>query len=278
MPPGEAQWNVIESRRGWLGVNWRELWRAREILYFLIWRDVKIRYKQTELGIAWAVLQPLLTMAVFTVLFGRLAGLATRTGGVPYSLHVFSGLLPWILVSSSVTVASNALIAGAGLVTKIYFPRLLIPFAAVGAACADFVVSVLILFALIAGMGVRPNATIVLAPVILLGVAALAAGISSAVAALVVVYRDVRYLVPFVLQIWMFVTPIIYPSSMIPDRWRWLLVLNPLAGLIDGFRSALLGGQVSTDATALALVLAALVFVAGTSYYRNVERRFADII
>jgi lipopolysaccharide transport system permease protein len=271
-------WAVLEPRRGRWSLGLREVIRYRELLYMLAWRDVSVRYKQTALGVAWALLQPLLTMLVFTIFFGRFAGLAGRTGGVPYPLYVLAGLLPWTFFATSITNAASSLVTSASLVSKVYFPRLLVPLACVGVALVDLAVSVLLLLALMAWYGVAPTLQVLAAPVALLGALLGAAGVGAFLSALAVSYRDVRYAVPFAVQIWMFVTPVIYPASVVPDRWRALLWLNPMAGILEGFRASLLGLPVDWTLLGASVAACALLFVAGSAYFESVERRFADVL
>jgi lipopolysaccharide transport system permease protein len=274
----EPMVQVIRPRTGWSGVDWPELWRYRELLYFLTWRDVKIRYKQTVLGAAWAILQPLMSMVVFSLFFGRLAGLDHRTGGVPYPIYIYAGLLPWTFFANSNTNSGNSLVGNSNLITKVYFPRLIIPLAAVGAGLADLAVSFLVLIGMMLYYGTGFSWQLLLVPVFLVGTVLTATGVGTLLAALTVAYRDFRYVVPFMVQIWMFVTPVIYPSSIVPIKWRWLLALNPMAGLIDGFRGAFLARPLPWPQVGLSLALSVIVFLSGAAYFRKVERQFADII
>ena len=244
----------------------------------LVWRDVSVRYKQTALGVAWALLQPLLTMLIFTVFFGRFAGLESRTGGVPYPLYVLAGLLPWSFFSASITNAASSLVTSASLVSKVYFPRLLVPFACVGTALVDLAVSLFLLLALMAWYDVGPTLQVLVAPLALFGALLCASGVGAFLSALAVTYRDVRYAVPFVVQIWMFVTPVIYPASVVPERFRALLWLNPMAGVLEGFRGALLGLPLDLTLLGGSLVACVLLFLAGSAYFESVERRFADVL
>jgi lipopolysaccharide transport system permease protein len=274
----EHVFQVIEPTEGRARLNWNEVWRYRELLYFLAWRDIKIRYRQTVLGGMWAVLQPLLTMAVFMVLFGRLAGLGDRTAETPYAIHVFTGLLLWTFFANSLTNVSRSLIGSSQLVTKVYFPRVLIPLAAMGSGLMDLAVSLVMLSPLMMLYGMKPSWSSLLLPVVLLLTILVTAGVGSWLAALTVAYRDFQYVVPFTLQIWMFLTPIIYPVSLIPKHWQWLMGLNPMAGLIDGFRCALLGKPFDWVNLGLAACVSGMFFMTGVAYFRQVERRFADII
>lgn len=267
---------VIEASKPWEALNLKELWRHRELLYFLIWRDIRVRYKQTILGAAWAVLQPLVTMVIFAYFFGKLA--KVPTDGIPYPIFFYSGLLLWTFFSNAVTSGANSLTGNVNLITKVYFPRLLIPTAAVGAALVDFAIASVLLIGLLAFYGYRISwLYVMLIPMVILTTFfALALGIW--LAALNVKYRDIRYALPFVMQTWLFVSPVIYPSSLVPVEWRWIITINPLSGVIEGFRAALFGHSFywgalvySTIATLLWLVCSALAF-------RRMESSFAEVI
>jgi lipopolysaccharide transport system permease protein len=273
--PGQPMFSIT-PQRGWVGLNLRELWAHRELLYFLTWRDIKVRYKQTVLGVAWAILQPVVSMVVFTLFFGRLAHMPSD--GIPYPIFAYAGLLPWTFVSTAVSGAGDSLVGSAALVTKVYFPRLVIPFAAVCAAMVDFGIAALVLFAMMAWYRIAPHLQMLMLAPLALAAALLAAAVGMWMAALNVKYRDVRYALPFLIQVWMFATPIIYPASIVPERWRWILAFNPLAGVIEGFRSAFFGRAFrwSDLAVALAITLAALVYSA--YHFRRMEREFADIV
>jgi homopolymeric O-antigen transport system permease protein len=267
---------VIDAHTG--GGSLAELWEHRELLYFLVWRDVKLRYKQTALGALWAILQPLLMTAVFWALFGRLAALQQRIPAVPYAVYAMAGLLPWTFFSGAVTASSASLVGGAHLITKVYFPRLVIPLAAVGAALIDLLVAVPVLLALLLASGQMPAPTAVLAPLPVLALAIAACGVGTGLAALTVRYRDFRHVVPFLLQVWLFVTPVIYPVTLVPARWRLLLYLNPVAGLVDAFRAALLGTPLSLAGLALSGAVTLVLLAAAAAYFRRVERDFADVV
>jgi lipopolysaccharide transport system permease protein len=269
---------VIEPPRGRGGIEWRVIWRYRELLGFLAWRDVKIRYKQTVLGTAWAILQPFMTMIVFSIFFGRLGGLSEKTGGVPYPIYVYAGLLPWTFFANAVGTSGSSLVGSSNVITKVYFPRLIIPLAAVGAGLVDLAISFGILVAMMLYYGTALTGQILLLPLFLAGTILAATGTGALLAALNVAYRDFRYAVPFMIQLWMFVTPVIYPSSIVPDRWRWLLALNPMAGLIDGFRAAFLARRLDWPHVGISIGVSCLLFLAGALYFQRVERRFADII
>src|SRR5260370_319404 len=284
LQPAPIHRTIIEPPRGWQLINLRELWRYRELLFFLAWRDVKVRYKQTALGAAWAVLQPAMMMVVFSICFGRLAGVST--GGVPGPLFYLSGLLPWFFFSSAVTSAANSVVGSERLITKIYFPRLAVPFAAVGAAAVDFLVAcgllvlVSIGYAIAVPGSVEPTWNLLLAPVVFVIMAVLAAGLGTLLSALNVAYRDFRYVIPFLIQVGMFATPTIYmqPSGHEGRSIAWLLWINPMTSLVSTFRSAAIGGAVPWPELTVAAAAAALMFVLGCLYFRKIEDRFADII
>jgi lipopolysaccharide transport system permease protein len=277
IPPSDLPVTRIRPPRGWQPVNVGELWRFRELIYFLAWRDVKVRYKQTFLGVAWAILQPGMMMVVFTLFFHRLADV--QVDGPAYPVFVLAGLLPWTFFSTAVASAGNSVVGSERLITKIYFPRLAIPFAGVGAAGVDFLIALGLLGVLMAWYGVTPSAQLWLAPAVFVLIALTATGIGTLLAALNVKYRDFRYVVPFLLQVGMFATPTIYmqPSAK-SDVVNVLLTLNPLATLIAAFRAACLGGPVPWPGVGGAAVCAALLFLGGCFYFRRVEENFADII
>ena len=280
-PPAAARpavRTVITPPAGWQLVDVAELWRFRELVLLFVWRDVTVRYKQTVLGVAWAVLQPAMMMAVFTVLFGRLANL--DTGGVPGPLFYLTGLLPWFFFSAAVAAGSNSVLGASGLITKVYFPRLAVPLSAVGASLADFLVACLLLVVVGAVYRVEPTGYLLAAPVVVAVVAVLAAGLGVGLAALNVTFRDAKYLVPFALQLGMYATPTIY---LVPkgDEGRAVglfLTVNPMSGLVAGFRAAVLGQPVPWDQIGVAAAVAGAVFVAGCLYFKKVEDQFADVI
>ena len=275
---------VITPPRRWESVNVRELWRYRELLLSLIARDVKVRYKQTVLGVAWAILQPAMMMGVFTIFFARMAGI--NTDPIPYPLFSLSGLLPWFFFSGAVSSASMSVLGSERLITKVYFPRLAVPFAAIGAAAVDFFVACSLLavacvgYALFAAVPFTFGVNLLVLPLVTAIVALLAAGIGTWLAALNVTYRDFRYIVPFLLQLGLFATPTIYlqPAGHEGQTIQWLLVLNPMASLVSGFRAGVVGGDVPWAGIAAAAGMAAVVFVVGCLYFRKVEDQFADII
>jgi len=267
---------IIEPSSGWAPVGWRELWEYRELFGFLVWRDVKVRYKQTVLGAAWAVLQPLTTMAMFTLLFGRWAKMPSD--GVPYPLFTFAALLPWTFFSNAVSAAAVSLVGNTHLISKVYFPRLLVSLTSLGTGLVDSAVALVVMFALCIVYGVPPTTRLLLLPVVVAIAFVAAAGVGSFLAAVCGVYRDVRYVVPLLMQLWMFASPVIYPASLVPPQWQWIYQLNPLTGVIGGFRSALLGVEVPWGSLASAAVLSVTIAWIGASYFRRVERRVADLL
>jgi lipopolysaccharide transport system permease protein len=268
---------TIEPSKSWVALNLRDLWNYRELLYFLTWRDVKVRYKQTLLGAGWAILQPLLTMLIFTLLFGRLAGI--KSEGIPYPLFAYGGLLVWIFFSNSVTNSGNSLVGSANLITKIYFPRMIIPAAAVAAGLVDLALAFVIQVVLMIYYGVRVTWAITMIPVLVILVTLLALGVGMWLSALNVKYRDVRYAIPFLVQLWMFVSPIIYPVNMLPAKWRWALTLNPLTGIIQNFRIALFGNQAfEWKSLGISVVITCFVLIYSAFSFRRMEKHFADIV
>ena len=267
----------IEPSKGWVSLKLRELWEYRELLYFLTWRDVKIRYKQTVLGAAWAILQPLLTMMVFSLFFGRLA--KVPSDGVPYPIFSFAALVPWTFFASGLTQASNSLVGSANLIKKVYFPRLTIPIGTVLAGVVDFAIAFVVLLGMMAFYGIAPTINVLFLPLLLLLALATCLGVGLWLAALNVEFRDVRFVVPFLTQFWLFATPIAYSSSLLSEPWRTLYGLNPMVGVVDGFRWALLGTNGSPALTIGASSVAALcVLVSGAFYFRRMERTFADLV
>ncbi len=279
LPPPEQPFLRIEPSAGWRAVNLGELWRYRELLYFLVWRDVKVRYKQTALGAAWAVLRPLLTMLMFWLIFGVIVNVKPPSDGIPYPVFAFVALLPWTYFSTAVTGASNSLLSSSQLLTKVYFPRLIVPTAMVTAGLVDYGVAALLLVPLMFGTGVVPPLTAVITvPLLTLLIVMLALGVSLWLSALNVRYRDIGNLVPFLVQLWMYGTPIIYPLNLVPARFRWILALNPLTGVTEGFRSALFGWSWDWPSLGFSFVCGIAVLVSGALYFRRVERTFADVV
>lgn len=273
---GTGAVTVLEPSSGSFGPAVGELWRYRDLLYFFVWRDVTLRYRQTALGIAWAVLQPLAVTLVFTLVFGRLA--RVPSDGVPYALFSFVGLLPWTFAAQAVGGAAQSVVSQAHLITKVYFPRLLVPLAAVVTGLPDLGAGFVVLLVLLTWYGVVPGAAVLLLPAFVLLAMVTALGVGVWLAALNVAYRDVRYVVPFLLQLWLFVTPVVYPASLLPERWRSVAGLNPMAGAVEGFRWALLGTPPPTALIGVSAFAAVVVLVTGLLYFRRVEETLADIV
>lgn len=268
---------VIQPSSPWRTVDLREVWRYRELLYFFVWRDVKVRYKQTTLGILWAVLQPLFAMVIFAFVFGRVARLPSD--GIPYALFAYAGLLPWTFFASGVTNGSQSLIGSSNLITKVYFPRVLIPIAAVATGVIDFVLAMLMLGPLFVLYRWTPSAAALMwIPVVTVVVLLLAFGFSIWLSALVARFRDLRHVIPFAVQIWLFATPIVYPLSMIPERWRWIFALNPMSGIVEAFRGSLFGRPVDALPLLWSALLAFLLILSGSIYFRRTERMVADVL
>ena len=267
---------TIEAHSSWVPLNIRDLWASRELLFFLIWRDIKVRYKQTVLGAAWALIQPLGTMIIFTYFFGKLARVPSE--GVPYPIFFYTGLLIWTFFSNAVNSGAHSLIGNSNLITKVYFPRLIIPSAAVGAGLLDFGIASLMLISLL----IYYHFPITLGYLMLIPLIALttlfALGVGIWLSALNVKYRDVRYALPFLIQVWMFISPLIYPATLVPEEWRWLLALNPLTGIIESFRASLFGHQMPWSALAYSTAITLLVLVYASYTFRRMERWFAEVI
>lgn len=273
---GHQHLTVIEPPKGWRMLDWRELWAYRELLWVLTMRDIKVRYKQTVLGAAWAIIRPFITMVIFSVVFGQLAKMPSD--GYPYPVFVYAGLLPWTFFAAAIGASGQSLVGSAHLVSKVYFPRLIIPLSSVGAGLVDLLVSTGILLLMMLWYGVGWSVNLLAAPLLLLAVVFIALGVGTLLSALTVAYRDFTHLTPFVIQIWMYITPVIFPVSLVPERWQWLLYLNPMTGLVEGFRSAFLGKPFDLQGLAISFAIAIAVFAIGVAYFEKVERRFADII
>lgn len=269
----------IRSSSGWVPLKLGELWEYRELLYFLAWRDLKVRYKQTALGMTWVVLQPLLMTAVFTLFLGRFGGISAEARNTPYPVFAFCGLLPWQFFAYVLTNSGNSLVASERLITKIYFPRLIIPISGVLSGLVDFTFGLVMLLVLMAFYGIVPNSAIWLYPAFFAMGIACAVGVGLWLAALNIEYRDVRHTIPFLIQLWFFVSPVIYPLSVVPERWRWLYGLNPMVGVIGGFRWSLLGGSDDLDVVLIISVLVTVVIlISGLYYFRSLEKTFADLV
>lgn len=267
----------IVPRKGFIAIDWRELWAFRDLFMFLVWRDIIVRYKQTVLGAAWAILQPLAAMLIFTLFFGKLANMPSD--GLPYSLFSYSGLIIWSFFSHSMNQAAGSLISDERLVTKVYFPRLFIPLAPVLGGLVDFGIAFLLLFLMVFVYGVGLHVNLLAMPLVVAIAAIAASGVGVWLAALNIKYRDFRYVIPFLTQLWMFASPVVYPASLVPERWRVLYALNPLTGVIEGFRWAVLGTEVNPwPGLLVSTVSAIIVFISGVAYFKRTERFFADII
>ena len=267
----------IKPTRGWAPIHLGDLWEYRELLYFLIWRDVKVRYKQTALGVAWVVLQPLATTLIFTVIFGNLAKISS--GNLPYAVFAMAGLVPWNFFSGAFTRGSGSLVGSAHLISKVYFPRLIIPIAGVLGGLVDMAIVMVLLFALMLYYGIVPTLAVLTLPLFVLMAIGTALGVSLWFSALNVQYRDVNYLVPFIAQFWLYATPVVYPSSLIPEKWRVIYGLNPMAGVVEGFRWALFGtGEGPGPMLLVSVAMVAFILVSGAFFFRRMERTFADII
>ena len=260
----------------WAALNLSEVWAYRELLFFLIWRDVKVRYKQTVLGAAWAIIQPLCTTIIFTLFFGRLANMPSD--GIPYPLFAFAGLTIWTFFSNAVTNSGNSLVGSSHLITKVYFPRMIIPGAAVGAGLLDLAIASVILLGMMFWYGTPLTFGLLLFPVIILLTALLALGVGMWMSALNVKYRDIRYALPFLIQLWMFATPIIYPTSLVPAKWRWALALNPLTGIIEALRAALFGRPLDWTLLIISAIATLLILVCAAFAFRSMEKSFADVV
>ncbi len=267
---------VIQPSKKWNLLSLKDIWAYRELLFFLTWRDVKVRYKQTALGAAWAILQPLFMMVIFTIFFGRLAGVGSS--GIPYPVFALAGLVPWTFFANAITASGNSLVGSAHLITKVYFPRLIVPAAAMLAGLVDFLLAFLLLCILMLYYRVTLTVQILFLPVLVLMTALFSLGVGTWMSALNVKYRDVRFALPFIIQLWLFVSSVILPSSSIPPKWRWLLNLNPMSGIIEGYRSALFGLPFDWPALSIAAVLTLLVLLYAIFAFSRVERSFADII
>lgn len=267
---------VIEPRTGWAPIDWAELWEFRELLGFLVWRDVKLRYKQTVLGATWAILQPVTAMLMFTLLFGRWAKMPSD--GLPYSVFSFAALMPWTFFANALAGAAASLTGNTHLISKVYFPRLLISLSTLGTGLIDLLVALGVMLVLMAWYGIAPTWHVLALPMFIALTGAVAFGVGSALAALCAIYRDIRYVIPLLTQLWMFASPVIYSMNFVPERWRWVFYLNPLVGAIDGFRSSLLGLPFNWSAIASAWVVTLVIGWLGLSYFRRVERRVADLI
>lgn len=273
---GRKHVTIIEPVKGWRSLDLKELWAYRELLWVLTARDIKVRYKQTVLGFVWAIIQPVMLMVVFSIFFGRLAGMPSD--GYPYPIFVYAALLPWTFFANAISTSGNSVVGSSHLISKVYFPRLIIPLSSIGAGLVDFCIAASILLLLMVWYGVGWSANLLVAPLLVVGVVFIALGVGTFLSALNVAYRDFRYVMPFLVQFWMFATPVVYPASLVPENWRWLMYLNPMGGLIEGFRSAFLDRPFDVGGLIISLVVALALFLGGVAYFEKVERRFADIV
>jgi len=273
--PDEPVVRIHPSGR-WTALNLKDFWAYRELFYFLVWRDLKVRYKQTLLGVAWVVIQPLLTMLVFAFVFGRVVGVPSD--GVWYPLFAFSGLVPWTFFSSSVVRSGNSLVGSAHLITKVYFPRMILPAAAVAAGLVDLSISFLILGAMAAWLGISATPSLLMVPVLVLLTGMFALGIGMWASALNVKYRDVSAILPFLMQMGLFATPIIYPATIVPASWQWVLQINPMTGIIEGFRAAILGRSLNFSALGVSAAITVVLLIWSAYVFKGMEKEFADIV
>lgn len=268
---------IIRPSAGWIPLNFRDLWAYRELFYFLVWRDVKVRYKQTVLGVAWAVIQPFTAMVIFTVIFGRLARLPSD--GLPYPIFTYTALLPWNFFAMALSRSGNSIVSNSNLITKVYFPRLIVPTAAAIVGIVDFVIALMLLMAMMVFYNVTPTIAVLALPGFLVLAFAAALGVSLWLSALNARYRDVAHFIPFLVQMWFFATPVAYSSSLIPQRWQLLYGLNPMTGVVEGFRWALLGnGHAPVLMLGMSALVAMILLVSGAFYFRQMEKTFADVV
>jgi lipopolysaccharide transport system permease protein len=267
----------IEPSRGWVSLKLKELWEYRELLYFLIWRDIKVRYKQTVLGAAWAILQPLFTMVVFSLFFGKLAGMPSD--GIPYPIFSYAALVPWTYFAQGLSQSSNSLVGSANLIKKVYFPRLVVPISAVLSGSVDFILAFIVLLGMMLYFGIVPTLNVLWLPLLLLLSLTTSLGVGLWLTAMNVQFRDVRHIVPFLVQAWMFTTPIAYPSSLLDEPWKTLYGLNPMAGVVEGFRWALLGTDTQPGSMIYVSALVSIsLLISGAFYFRRMEKTFADVV
>jgi len=268
---------VVKPSKGWISLNLAELWEYRELLYFLTWRDIKVKYKQTVLGAAWAIIQPFFTMVVFSVFFGKLAKMPSD--GIPYPIFAYSALVPWTFFASGLNNSSNSLVGSANLIKKVYFPRLVVPISSIISSVVDFVLAFTVLLGMMVFFGIFPTVNIVWLPFLLLLAFITALGVGLWLSALNVQFRDVRYTVPFLTQFWLFASPIAYPSSLLSEPWRTLYGINPMVGVVEGFRWALLGTDTAPGPIVIvSSVVALTLLIGGVFYFRRMEKTFADVV
>jgi lipopolysaccharide transport system permease protein len=275
--PNDVSLIIIKPSRGWISLKLNELWEYRELVYFLTWRDIKVRYKQTVLGAAWAIIQPFFTMVVFSLFFGKLAKIPSD--GIPYPLFAYAALVPWTFFANGLNQSSNSLVGSANLITKVYFPRMVIPISSIFSGVLDFILAFIVLLGMMVFYGMVPTSNIILLPFLLLLAFITALGVGMWLSALNVQFRDVRYTLPFLTQFWLFATPIAYPSSLLAEPWRTIYGINPMAGVVEGFRWALLGTETSPGSIIVVSSMASLaVLISGAFYFRRMEKNFADVV
>jgi len=277
MPITDLPFIRIQPSKGWVSLKLGELWEYRELLYFLTWRDIKVRYKQTVLGAAWAIIQPFFTMVVFSLFFGKLAKIPSD--GIPYPIFAYAALVPWTFFANGLSQSSNSLVGSANLIKKVYFPRLVVPLSSVISGAVDFVLAFIVLLGMILFYGIFPTINVIWLPILLLLAFVTSLGVGLWMAALNVEFRDVRYVVPFLTQFWMFATPIAYPSSLLSEPWRTIYGINPMVGVVEGFRWALLGTKTAPGPIIIVSTIAACVLlISGAYYFRRMEKTFADVV
>ncbi len=269
---------LIKPPKGWAVLDLKDLWQYRELIYFMTWRDIKVRYKQTALGASWAILKPFMMMVVFSIFFGGLA--QVPSDGVPYPIFSYTGLLPWELFATALSIASRSLVANRHMITKIYFPRIILPLSSILGGLVDFLIAFVILIGMMFFYGIKPTANIWTLPLFLLLALVTALGVSLWLSAMNVLYRDVGYVLPFLTQFWLFITPIAYAASLVPEKYQLLYALNPMTGVVEGFRWALLGIEESAPGPMLLVstIIAVIVLITGVIYFRRMERQFADMV
>ncbi len=269
--------SILKPSNGWAALNLRDLWLYRELIFFMTWRDLKVRYKQTLLGASWAILQPFLTMVVFSIFFGNLA--KVPSDGVPYPIFSYTALIPWTLFSKALQDASRSLVSNSHMITKVYFPRMVLPLSSVLAGVVDFLIAFVVLLGMMVFYKIPPTVNVWILPLFLLLALVTAVGVGLWLSALNVLFRDINYVLPFLTQFWMYLTPIAYPTSMIPSEWQMIYALNPMTGVVDGFRWALLGtGQPPGITTLISSIVAVVLLISGLFYFRRMERLFADMV
>lgn len=267
---------ILEPTSGWAPVRPGEIWEYRDLFYFLVWRDIKVRYKQTVLGAAWAVLQPLLAMVAFSLFFGNLADVPSD--GVPYPVFAFAALVPWTFFATAVTLAGTSLVEQERIISKVYFPRVIVPAAAVLSGLVDLAIAFVLLLVMVVAYGITPSAAVLTLPLFAVLAALTAIAVGLWLSALNVLFRDVRYTIPFLVQLWLFVSPVAYPSSLVPGPWDAIYGVNPMAGVIDGFRWSLLGGEAPGPTLAVSVAAVCVLLVSGLLFFRRMERSFADVV